>query len=152
MLELQVIGNLGQDATIKEWNGRRYIAFSVGTNERYTDREGVTHERTTWVSCLKPIFNDNSSLANYLLRGTQVYVRGKVSSKAYQLKDGTYASSLNCNVSDLQLLSSKRTEETASNSQPASYGLPQPQQMAYSASRQSEPLAMPADYDDKLPF
>ena len=146
MIELQMIGNLGADATIKELNGRRYIAFSIGDNEKYTDQQGVKHERTTWVSCLKPLYNDNTTLLQYLTRGTQVFIRGRVSTKAYQSKqDLSWQASINCNVKELQLLSSKRTADTAAFPQPSN-GIQQ-QTVSYPTS-----LEMPVSDEDNLPF
>lgn len=54
MLAVTVIGNIGNDAEIKEFNGQKFIAFNVASTERYKDRQGNQHSRTTWVSCLKP--------------------------------------------------------------------------------------------------
>lgn len=53
MLAVTVIGNIGNDAEIKEFNGQKFIAFNVASTERYKDRQGNQHSRTTWVSCLK---------------------------------------------------------------------------------------------------
>lgn len=142
MIEIQMIGNLGQDATIKEWNGRRYIAFNLGDSERYTDKDGTVHERAQWVSCLKPVKNDNTSLATYLLKGTQVFIRGHVSTRCYSNKDGIWQAGLNCTVHDLQLLSSKRAE--AGNSGMSEFPTAQPQQ-PYTAT----PIPQP---DDELPY
>lgn len=72
MLAVTVIGNIGNDAEIKEFNGQKFIAFNVASTERYKDRQGNQHSRTTWVSCLKP---GESSVVTYLKKGTQVYVR-----------------------------------------------------------------------------
>ena len=113
MLELQIIGNLGQDATIKDFNGQRFISFSLGVNENYTDRQGVKHERTTWVSCLK-FTTDQSTLINYLKVGTRVFVRGKASAKGFVTKDGNVGAGLNCKVDELELLSVKRAEQPIS--------------------------------------
>lgn len=78
MLAVTVIGNIGNDAEIKEFNGQKFIAFNVASTERYKDRQGNQHSRTTWVSCLKP---GESSVVTYLKKGTQVYVRGSLSVK-----------------------------------------------------------------------
>ena len=79
MQETIIIGNITQDAQIKDWNGSQFIAFSVADNETYRDREGTKHERTTYVSCLKPVFNGNTNVAPFLKKGTLVYLRGRVS-------------------------------------------------------------------------
>ena len=62
MLVVEIIGNLGADAVIKEFKGKKFISFSVAY-ESYTDGQEQKHERTTWVSCLK---YGESAVINYL--------------------------------------------------------------------------------------
>ena len=104
MLAVTVIGNIGNDAEIKEFNGQKFIAFNVASTERYKDGQGNQHSRTTWVSCLKP---GESSVVSYLKKGTQVYVRGSLSVKTFNSGNGVQAG-VNCLVRELQLLGSKQ--------------------------------------------
>ena len=112
MLAVTVIGNIGNDAEIKEFNGQKFIAFNVASTERYKDGQGNQHSRTTWVSCLKP---GESSVVSYLKKGTQVYVRGSLSVKTFNSGNGVQAG-VNCLVRELQLLGSK--QETQNEQQP----------------------------------
>lgn len=105
MLKTTVIGHVGQDASIRTFGNANYIAFSVAHSERYKDKNGVDHETTQWVSCLKRI-GENSQLASYIKKGTKVYVEGRLSAKIFD-KSGTPEVGLNCDVSHLELLSSK---------------------------------------------
>lgn len=41
MLAVTVIGNIGNDAEIKEFNGQKFIAFNVASTERYKDRQAT---------------------------------------------------------------------------------------------------------------
>lgn len=139
MLQLEAIGNLGADATIREFNGQKFIAFSVAHTESYNDQQGQKHERTTWVSCLK--FGE-SAVINYLKKGTRVFVRGELSTKIYTA-NGTTRVGVNCKVCELQLLGgSNKADQQAE--QPTAQG----QVPAYSAPEQSNPF--PAN--DDLPF
>ena len=142
MLQLEAIGNLGADATIREFNGQKFIAFSVAHTESYNDQLGQRHERTTWVSCLK--FGE-SAVINYLKKGTRVFVRGELSTKVYTA-NGTTQVGVNCKVRELQLLGgSNKTDQQAE--QPTAQG----QIPTYSAPEQSNPF--PAnDGNDDLPF
>lgn len=112
MQETIIIGNITQDAQIKDWNGSQFIAFSVADNETYRDREGTKHERTTYVSCLKPVFNGNTNVAPFLKKGTLVYLRGRVSSRVYE-KDGRWYGGLNLRVDELTLLSGNRNAQNS---------------------------------------
>ena len=49
MLVVEIIGNLGADAVIKEFKGQKFISCSVAHTTSYTDAQGQTRDRTTWV-------------------------------------------------------------------------------------------------------
>lgn len=135
MLVVEVIGNLGADAEVKEFNGQKFIAFSVAHTESYNDRQGQKRERTTWVSCLK--FGE-SGVINYLKKGTRVFVRGELSTKVYEA-NGTTQAGVNCKVKELQLLGGARTEQ-AQNPAAEQY------------ERSNNPVAPAPSEEDDLPF
>lgn len=81
MLSVQVIGNLGADAEVKESNGHKFVSFKVANTDVYTDSEGVRHEKTQWVSCA--LNGDGGNLLQYLVKGTKVYVSGRASVRIY---------------------------------------------------------------------
>jgi single-strand DNA-binding protein len=119
MLELQIIGHLGADATYRTYNDRKYICFSVAYSESYTDKQGIRHEKTTWVNCLK--LGENK-IIDYLKKGTKVFVRGSFSVNTYERERGVWTSGINCNVHTIKLLGGKvenaNLANTASSSQP----------------------------------
>lgn len=114
MLVLEVAGNLGADAIIKDLNGQKYIAFSVAHTESYKDVQGQRRERTTWVSCLK---YGESPVINYLRKGTRVIVRGDLSTKVYEA-GGNMQAGINCRVRELYLMGGNRPDQGEAN-QPA---------------------------------
>jgi len=85
MLALTIIGNLGGDAVIKDFNGQKFISFNVAHSERFTDQTGQKVEKTTWISCTK---KGESAVLPYLKKGTTVYVRGDLSIKQYTDQHG----------------------------------------------------------------
>lgn len=127
MLKVDLIGRIGKDAEIKNINGKSYIAFNVATSEYYKDANGNKVERTTWVSCLKP-GDTTSPVIAYLLKGTQVFVRGDLTVKPYTNAQGIQAG-VNCKVQELQLLGSRSDTTQQSAATPGTsggYGYPQP--------------------------
>src|SRR3712207_8615673 len=86
MLQCEVIGNIGSDAEIKEFGGKKYVSFNVAHSERRKDANGTTIESTTWVSVLW--YGDGGGLTQYLKKGCKVFVRGRLSVKTYQDKNG----------------------------------------------------------------
>lgn len=142
MLSVEIIGNLGADAIIKDLNGQKYIAFSVAHTENYKDSQGQRRERTTWVSCLK---YGESPVINYLKKGTRVFIRGELSAKTYEA-GGTVQVGINCRVRELQLLGSNRTEQA--ETQPTVAPSPAP---APASTPQPPAYQQPEEVDD-LPF
>jgi len=111
MLQVEIIGNIGNDAVVKDFNGKKYIAFNVAHSERFKDAQGNSVERTTWVSVLKP---GESNVVQYLKKGTPVFVRGDLSVKAYTDSQHQTQVGVNCLARELQLLpSSKRDQSQA---------------------------------------
>jgi single-strand DNA-binding protein len=82
MKQLTIIGNLGFDAVIKEYNGQKFIEFSVAVNERYKKADGTQVETTDWINCTYR----NLGLAPYLKKGDKILVQGKMSVNVYQGK------------------------------------------------------------------
>lgn len=81
MLKFTAIGNLGADARIEDNQGRKFVSFNVGHNDRYTDQNGQVRESTTWISCA--LNGDGGNLLPYLTKGKLVYVEGRGSVRVY---------------------------------------------------------------------
>lgn len=110
MLKIEVIGNIGNDAEVKNINGNECVAFNVASSEK---RNGVDY--TTWVSVL--MNGNGGNLTQYLKRGAKVFVRGNLSVKQYQDKNGQWCVGLNMSASEIQLcgLKSENTAPTGNN-------------------------------------
>lgn len=115
MLQIEVIGNIGTDAEIKEFSGKKYVAFNVAHSEKRKDANGTTIESTTWVSVLW--YGDGGGLTAYLKKGCKVFVRGRMSLKQYQDKNNHWQVAVNCNASEVQLCGLKG--EQAAGASPA---------------------------------
>ena len=113
MLQIEVIGNIGTDAEIKEFSGKKYVAFNVAHSERRKDANGTTIESTTWVSVLW--YGDGGGLTQYLKRGAKVFVRGRMSVKQYQDKNNHWQVAVNCNASEIQLCDIKGNAQQHGN-------------------------------------
>ena len=101
MIQVEIIGNIGNDAQVKDFNGKKYISFNVAHSEKFTTKQGVETERTTWVSVLRP---GESGLVQYLKKGTPVFVRGDLSFKQYQDQHHNWQTGVNCLAREIQLL------------------------------------------------
>lgn len=158
MLELTIIGNLGADAEVKEYNGNRFLSFRVAHTDSYTDGQGVKHEKTTWVGCTKNIYGDRETkLTQYLKKGTQVFVRGDLSVGTYNGQNGVQVD-VRCRVMSLQLLGSSQQNQQPAQAQatPTNNVAAQPAAPAYpQAPAANDPFNTEVHYDENgnlLPF
>ncbi len=113
MLKAQVIGFLGNDATVNMVNGKSVINFSVAHSERFKDAQGNQKDKTTWVDC--NYWTDRTAIAPYLKKGTQVYAEGVPNIHPYTKRDGTQAYSFQLRVGSVQLLGSKDQNAATNN-------------------------------------
>lgn len=103
MLQSIIIGHIGADAVVKESNGRKFVSFRVAHSERYKDAQGVQHDTTQWVSCA--LNGDGGGLLPYLVKGAQVCVIGRTSSRVYSSPtQRQMVASIDVNVDRVELL------------------------------------------------
>jgi single-strand DNA-binding protein len=109
-LKLEIIGNLGTDAVVRDVNGSKAIGFPVAHSEKYKNASGVDVESTTWINCTLWKYKDQSvEIAKYLKKGTMVAIEGFPTVKGYQNQQGQIGASMECRVSFVKLLSAKDT-------------------------------------------
>jgi len=84
-----LIGNLGRDPELRYLpSGQAVASFGLATSETYTDRAGQRQERTDWHNVV--VFGKQAELCGqYLKKGRQVYVEGRISTREYEAKDGS---------------------------------------------------------------
>jgi single-strand DNA-binding protein len=105
MVKMQVIGRLGKDCVVNTVNGKNVINFSVAHSEKFKDNQGNMQDKTIWVDC--SYWTDRTAIAQYLVKGTQVYAEGQPEVRSYPKNDGTTGVSLTLRVREVQLLGSK---------------------------------------------
>lgn len=99
MNKIEVIGNLGQDAEIKDFNGRRFVAFTVADSYNTKDQNGNTINHCTWFSCT--MNGEGGNLLQYLKKGTPVFVRGNLKAQTYNRRDGGVGIDLSVSVGEI---------------------------------------------------
>jgi single-strand DNA-binding protein len=98
-----LIGHLGKDAETKFTPGGAAVTrFSVATNRRWKDKQsGEWKEETDWSNV---VLWQSENLAQYLLKGKQVYVEGRLQTRSYEDKDGKKVYSTEVVADDVILL------------------------------------------------
>ena len=84
-----VVGNLGQDPETRYMpSGSAVTNFTVATNESWKDKQtGEQRDRTEWHRVAT--FNRLAEIAaEYLRKGSQVYIEGKLRTRKWQGQDG----------------------------------------------------------------
>ena len=112
MKKIQIIGNVTKDAEIRSFEGgRSVINFDVAVNERFKDRNGQKQERTSYIRCA--MWRENTSIAQYITKGTKLYVEGVPEADAYVNKEGKAVGNVRINVREIEFLGgARRTEES----------------------------------------
>lgn len=107
MVRMQAIGNLGKDAVTNTVNGKTVINFTLAHTEKGRDRDaqGNPKDKTIWVDCA--YWTERTAVAQYLKKGTQIYVEGQPDIRTYTTQDGRQGASLTLRVGNLQLLGSR---------------------------------------------
>lgn len=82
-----LIGNLGRDAETKFTpSGVSVTKFAVATTRSWKDQQtNEWKEETNWTNI---VLWRQENLANYLIKGKQVYVEGRLQTRSYDDKDG----------------------------------------------------------------
>src|SRR3978361_388260 len=98
-----LIGHLGRDAETKFTPGGAAVTrFSVATNRRWKDKDsGEWKEETDWSNVT---LWRSENLANYLTKGKQIYVEGRLQTRSYEDKDGKKVYSTEVVAGDVILL------------------------------------------------
>jgi single-strand DNA-binding protein len=83
-----LVGNLGRDAELRYTPGGAAVAkFSLATTEKWTDKSGSLQERTEWHN-IDLWGKQAETLNEYLRKGKQVYVEGRLQTDEYTDKEG----------------------------------------------------------------
>lgn len=152
-----LIGRLGRDPELRYMpNGEAVCNFSVATGESWTDKNtGQRVERTEWHNIT--LYRRLAEVAGqYLKKGSQVYLEGRIQSRKYTDKQGVERTAYDIVCSEMKMLDSKNS--TASNmeynAQPAalaqSYAPAEPP--AAPTRKASAPVQPIEDIDDDIPF
>jgi single-strand DNA-binding protein len=143
MIKMQVIGRLGKDCIVNTVNGKNVMNFTLAHSEKFKDSQGNLQEKTIWVDCA--YWNDRTAVAQYLTKGTQVFVEGQPEARSFQRNDGTPGASLSLRVREVQLLGGRADNAGGSYQQTANASASSGNSNVQSPSDITEPV-------DDLPF
>jgi single-strand DNA-binding protein len=99
-----IVGYLGRDPELRYTpQGTAVCNFSVATTEKRKNVAGETEEHTIWFR-VTAWGRQAEVAAEYLAKGRQVYVEGRLRREEYTDREGIQRTSLEVNASDIQFL------------------------------------------------
>ena len=140
-----LIGRLGRDPETRYMpNGEAVCNFSVATSESWKDSNGQKQERSEWHNVT--MYRKLAEIAGqYLKKGSQVYLEGRIQSRKYQGKDGIERTAYDIIVNEMKMLGGGNSEQQAQSAQAETPTPPTRQ-------AQAAPAAPVEDIDDDIPF
>ncbi|MBP6820253.1 MAG: single-stranded DNA-binding protein [Acidobacteria bacterium] len=143
--KIVIVGYLGKDPEIRYLpDGTAVCSFSMATTERKKDKSGEYQDATIWFKI--NVWGKQAEAANqYLSKGRQAYIEGRLSQQEYTDRDGNRRTSLEVRATDVQFLG-PRGDGDGGGSQ-SSY------QQSPPAQRQSAPPSSDGgEGDENIPF
>ena len=142
-----LVGNLGQDPDIKYMpSGQAVCNLSIATTESWNDKSsGDKVEKTEWH---RVVFYGKLAeiVGEYLRKGRQVYVEGRLSTRKWQDQSGVDRYTTEIIARDMQMLGGRDTGFSSAESEAA---------MPSSGTSRSAGTSAPSpsdDFDDDIPF
>jgi single-strand DNA-binding protein len=137
-----IVGNLGNDPETRYMpSGSAVTNLSIATKESWKDKQtGEQKDRTEWHKVA--MFGRLAEIAaEYLRKGSQVYVEGKLRTRKWQDKDGQDRYTTEIVADEMQMLGGRGGGAPAMNDSTSS-----------SQDRSPPPRATGDDFDDDIPF
>lgn len=113
-----LIGRLGKDPEVRYLqNGTAILNMSIATDEFYTEPQGERQQRTEWhtVVCFQ---RTAENCAQYLSKGSLVYVDGSLTTRKWEAEDGTNRYSTEIRARTVKFLDRKGEKQSTPDSQP----------------------------------
>ena len=148
-----LVGNLGNDPEVRYMpNGNAVANLSLATSESWKDQQGQVQERTEWHRLT--MYRRLAEIAGeYLKKGSQIYVEGKLQTRKWQDQQGQDRYTTEIVVNDFPR---KLPKYFSKNGSQQAAPAPQPQQQAHASPSQPGHLEQPPveayGFDDDYPF
>ena len=144
-----LVGNLGADPETRYMpSGSAVTNLSVATSESWRDKQsGEQKERTEWHKVV--MFDRLAEIAaEYLRKGSQVYIEGKLQTRKWQDRDGNDRWTTEIRANEMQMLGGRAG---AGGAAPMDQGMSQGSGQG-SSPPSAPPQTGPDDFDDDIPF
>jgi single-strand DNA-binding protein len=148
-----LIGNLGKDPETRYMpSGSAVTNLTLATSESWKDKQtGENQERTEWHKVA--MFGKLAEIAaEYLRKGSQVYIEGKLRTRKWQDKEGKDRWTTEIVADEMNMLGGKGGGASAGASAPGSAAASGGSGSGGGRAAVNDSGAPPGDFDDDIPF
>lgn len=126
-----IVGNTGNDPEVSQFqNGGSVATIAVATSEKYQNKQtGEWVENTEWHR-VKAFGKLAEIIAQYVRKGTPVYIEGKLKTDKYTDKNGIERYATNIIADQMQMLGGNQAQQN-NGGYPQQNNQPQPQPSPY---------------------
>lgn len=146
-----LIGRLGKDPETRYMtSGEAVTNVTLATSENWKDKNGEKQEKTEWHNLV--FYRRLAEIAGeYLKKGSQIYVEGKLATRKWQTKEGQDRYTTEIIVNEMQMLGGK---SSGSGSFEVVENQAAPARTAAPAAARPAPAAKSSfdNFDDDIPF
>jgi len=144
-----LVGRLGKDPELKKMsNGESVTNLTLATTENWKDKSGAKQEKTEWHNLV--FYRRLAEIAGqYLAKGSQIYIEGKLQTRKWQTKEGQDRYTTEIVVSEMQMLGGKSGIQPI---QPATQAVKQDEDSDIPFGDNASQKASSAWDDDPYPF
>jgi len=106
----EFIGNLGDDPTVRQTqSGDQVVNFTIACGEKWKDKSGQLQERTEWIRIV--VFGNLAKVcADYLHKGSKIFVTGKYKTDKWQDQSGNDRYSTSIVAREVEFLSPRQEQ------------------------------------------
>jgi single-strand DNA-binding protein len=117
-----LVGNLGRDPELNYLpSGQSVCKFSLATSRAYKDKQGELKEETEWHNIVA-WGKTGEICAQYLKKGGQAYIEGRIQSREYEGKDGQKRKTYEIIADNVQILGRREGGGDSGGGAPRSSG------------------------------
>lgn len=145
-----ILGNLGADPEVRALpSGMKVANINIATSESYTGKDGQKVEQTEWHRV--ELWDNLASIAEqYLKKGNQVYIEGKIRSEEWQDKSGATVRGYRIRATSLNLIGGRNDRPTGDA--PEARPRPEPVNLGNAAPASGTAFPPMMEEGDDLPF
>lgn len=110
--KVSLLGRVGKDPEVRNSQNGSVVSFSLATGgDKYKDKQGNPQvSETQWHNCVA-FGNLAKIIDDYVFKGSQIYIDGKLKYEKYTSKDGVEKTATKIIVDNVILLGSKNENE-----------------------------------------